>query len=93
MIVPTCLIAAVLLLKRRPWGYTLSSVVLAKVLTMGTALISMILIQLRAGVVVDPVVSIVFVLISLSGIVLAGITLRSIRDRSEPLSLPVLKGA
>ena len=70
-----------------------SAVVLAKVLTMGTALISMIIIQLRAGVVVDPVVSIVFVLISLSGIALAVVTLRSIRDVSAPLSSHVVKGA
>jgi hypothetical protein len=80
VIVPTCVIAAAMLLKRQPWGYTLSSVVLAKVLTMGTALVSMIIVQLRAGVVVDPVISVVFVLISLSGIVLAVVTLRSIRD-------------
>jgi hypothetical protein len=80
VIVPTSVIAATLLLKRQPWGYTLSSVVLLKILTMGAALISMIIVQLLAGVAVDPVISAAFVLISLSGIVLAVMTLRTIRD-------------
>jgi hypothetical protein len=80
VIVPTGLITATLLLKSRPWGYTLSSVVLLKILTMGAALISMIIVQLLAGVAVDPVTSVVFVLISLSGIVLGVVTLRTIRD-------------
>lgn len=85
VIVPTSAITAVLLLKRRPWGYTLSSVVLLKILTMGTELISMIIVQLAAGVAVDPVVSASFVVISLSGIVLAIVTLRTIRDDQTKL--------
>lgn len=80
VIVPTSIITATLLLKKRPWGYALSSVVLLKILTMGAALISMIVVQLLAGVKVDPVVSVAFVIISLTGIVLGGITLRTIRD-------------
>ena len=80
VIVPTSIITATLLLKRRPWGYALSSVVLLKILTMGAALISMIVVQMLAGVKVDPVVSAVFVIISLSGIILGGITLRTIQD-------------
>ncbi len=80
VIVPTSLVTATLLLKRQPWGYTLSSVVLMKILTMGTALISMIIVQLLAGVAVDPLISVVFVLICLSGIVLAIVTLRTIQD-------------
>jgi hypothetical protein len=80
VIVPTSVITATLLLKRQPWGYTLSAVVLLKILTMGAALISMIIVQLLAGVAVDPVISAAFVLISLSGIVLAVMALRTIRD-------------
>lgn len=80
VIVPTSVITATLLLKRQPWGYTLSLVILLKILTMGAALISMIIVQLLAGVAVDPVISVAFVLISLSGIVLAVVTLRTIRD-------------
>jgi hypothetical protein len=61
-------------------------VILLKILTMGTALISMIIVQMSAGVAVDPLVSAAFVLISLSGIALAVVTLRTIRDdRLEPV--------
>jgi hypothetical protein len=80
VIVPTSLITATLLLKKQAWGYALSSVVLLKILTMGTALISMIISQMIAGVAIDPVVSAIFVLISVSGIILGIVTLRNIRD-------------
>ena len=80
LIVPTSFITAILLLQKRPWGYTLASVVLLKILTMGVALIAMIINQMLDKVATDPVVSIIFVLISLSGIVLAVVALRNIRD-------------
>lgn len=80
VIVPTSLITATLLLKNQPWGYALSSVMLIKILTMGTALIAMIVGQILADVPVDPVTSIIFVLISISGIVFGVITLRNIQD-------------
>ena len=80
IIVPTSFLTASLLIKKQPWGYALSSVMLLKILTMGAALISMIIVQILSGVAVDPVVSTVFVIISLSGIVLGMITLKSIQD-------------
>ncbi|MFM8367826.1 MAG: hypothetical protein ACKOBD_03610 [Chloroflexota bacterium] len=80
IIVPTSFLTAYLLLKKQPWGYALSSVMLLKILTMGAALISMIIVQILSGVAVDPVVSTIFVIISLSGIVLGIITLKNIRD-------------
>ena len=85
VIVPTSAMTAFLLLKKRPWGYTLSLVILMKILTMGTALISMIIVQMSAGVAVDPVVSFAFVLISISGITLAAVALRTIRDDQTEL--------
>ncbi len=80
IIVPTSFLTASLLLKKQPWGYALASVMLLKILTMGAALISMIIVQILSGVAVDPVVSTIFVIISLSGIVLGIITLKNIRD-------------
>lgn len=80
VIVPTSLMTATLLLKKQAWGYALSSVVLLKILTMGTALISMIISQMLAGVAIDPVTSVIFVLISISGITLGIVTLRNIKD-------------
>lgn len=79
VIVPTALITAILLLQKRPWGYALATVVLLKVLTMGAALIAMIIGQMLAQVPVDPVTSMIFVLISISGIILAITALRNIR--------------
>jgi hypothetical protein len=80
VIVPTSLITATLLLKKQPWGYALASVMLLKILTMGTALIAMIVNQLLEGVQIDPVTSVIFVLISLAGISLGIVTLKNIRD-------------
>jgi hypothetical protein len=54
--------------------------ILLKILTMGAALIFMIIVQALAGVAVDLVMSAAFVVISLSGIVLAVVTLCTIRD-------------
>lgn len=78
VIVPTAVITALLLWRRRPWGYTLAVVVLVKLLSMGAALIAMIIAMALSGVQVDPVQAGFFVLISLSGIVLAMMALRSI---------------
>ncbi len=80
VIVPTSFITAALLMKKQPWGYALSSVLLLKILTMGAALIAMIAGQILAGVAIDPVTSAIFVLISISGIVLGIVTLRNIKD-------------
>jgi hypothetical protein len=80
VIVPTSLITAILLLQKRPWGYTLASVVLLKILTMGAALIAMIIGQILAKVTIDPITSVFFILISVSGIVLAIATLRNISE-------------
>jgi hypothetical protein len=50
---------------------------------MGAALIAMIISMILAGVEVDPVTSVIFVIICLSGIILGIITLRNIRDRMQ----------
>jgi len=80
VIVPTSFLTASLLIKKQAWGYALSSVLLLKILTMGAALIAMIIGQILAGVEIDPVTSIIFVLISVSGIIFGIIALRNIRD-------------
>ena len=78
VIVPISLGTAILLLKKRSWGYVLSMVLLLKILTMGAALIAMIIGQMLAGIAVDPVTSIIFTLISLSGIILGMVTLKNV---------------
>jgi len=80
VIVPVSFVTAVLLSRKSGWGYVLSAVLLIKVIMMGAALISMIIGQILAGVEIDPITSIIFVLISISGIIFGIITLRNIRD-------------
>jgi hypothetical protein len=80
VIVPTALLSGVLLLQKRPWGYTLAVVMILKILTMGAALIAMVIGQALAKVAIDPVTSVFFLLIGISGITLGVITLRTIQD-------------
>lgn len=80
VIVPTSFLTAFLLIKKQPWGYALSSVLLLKMLTMGAALIAMVVSMILAGVEVNPVTTVIFVIICLAGITLGIVTLRNIRD-------------
>jgi hypothetical protein len=68
IIVPVSVLTAILLWKNQPWGYALSAVVLIKGLTMGAALIAMIIGQILTGLPVSPVEIIMF-----SGIALAAL--------------------
>lgn len=80
VIVPVSFITATLLLRKSGWGYVLSSVLLIKIIMMGAALIAMIISQLAAGVQIDPVTSVFFILISVSGITFGIMTLRNIQE-------------
>jgi len=51
LIVPLCVLAAVLLVRRSPWGYLLASVAVLKFVTMGLAVSLMGLNQAPAGMV------------------------------------------
>jgi len=55
-IVPTAFLAGILLIKRKPFGYLLSSVVTVKGITMLTALTAMVLNEMSAGVEVSPAI-------------------------------------
>jgi hypothetical protein len=79
VVVPTAIITAVWLFKNKPWGYTLSTVILIKIIGMGTAIIAMVINQILAGVKVDVAVSVIFVVVSLVGIGLAGAALKSVK--------------
>jgi hypothetical protein len=79
VIVPTAAITAVLLWKSKPWGYTLATIMILKILTMGAALLSMIAQMWLAGVPLEPVTTTLFGVICVSGIILAVLTLRSIK--------------
>jgi hypothetical protein len=73
VVLPAFLLAAYLLARRRPWGYVLTGVLLAKVVTLGLAILSMTLFMLRAGEVVPLPMLVVFgLLTALSLLALVG---------------------
>lgn len=76
LIGPLCVLAAVLLLRRSPWGYLLASVAVLKFVTMGLAVSLMALNQARVGVPISPVELVVFPVITLLNLTLAVALLR-----------------
>jgi hypothetical protein len=82
LIVPLCVLAALLLLRRSPWGYLLASVAVLKFVTMGLAVSLMGLNQARVGAPVSAVELVVFPIITLLNLGLAVALLRNITERS-----------
>ena len=80
LIMPTAILAGVLLLRRVPFGYLLSSVVLVKGFTMGAALLAMTAAQMLAGVQVDQFAAIAFATIAVVDMSLTILLFRSISD-------------
>jgi hypothetical protein len=66
LIVPLAFVSGILLLRRSPWGYLLSSVALIKGFTMSVALIAMIVGEMLAGVQVYAGETIMFLVLTLS---------------------------
>lgn len=80
VVVPLCLLAGILLLRREAWGYLLSSVALLKFLTMGVAVSLMGLNMARVGVPVSAVELIVFPIIALLNLVMVALLIRNINN-------------
>ena len=80
LVVPLCVLAGVLLLRRSAWGYLLASIGLMKFLTMGIAVSLMGFNIARVGVPVSAVELVVFPVITLANLVLVTLLLRNIKD-------------
>ena len=80
IIVPASVLTAVLLWKKKPWGYTLTSVLLVKALMMGAALVAMILGMALAGVAVGLAEAVIFTGIALAALVFTVILFRNISE-------------
>jgi hypothetical protein len=80
-IVPAAFISGVLLLKRKPLGYLLSSVIIMKGFTMGSALTAMIIAQLLAGVKMSFMEIIMFPLFNLVIIYCLFLVLKNIDEK------------
>lgn len=83
LIVPTALITAVLLWRGRPWGYTLAAVLALKCLTMGAALVAMIIGQILAGVSVSIIESVMFCGIALAAFLFTIAVFKGIQENRE----------
>jgi hypothetical protein len=80
VIVPTAIVAGVLLLKEAPFGYLLSSVILVKGFSMGAAVSAMVLMQMLAGVEMSPVEAAIFPIFTATDIGFAVLMLRSLTE-------------
>jgi hypothetical protein len=80
LVVPLCVLAGILLLKRKPWGYLLASVGLLKFLTMGTAVSLMAVNMSRVGVPISMVELTVFPAIALANLLMVILLLKNIKD-------------
>ena len=88
LIVPLCVLGAVLLLRRSVWGYLLVSVGMLKFVTMGSAVSLMALNMARVGAPIDLAELVIFPAITLINAVLVVVLLRNIdRQGGEPSRL------
>ncbi len=94
IVVPLCVLAGALLLRRDPWGYLLASISLLKFLTMGTAVSLMGLNMARVGVPVNPGMVAVFLGIALVNLVMVVLLLKNIKEKEAvPDSMETLQAA
>lgn len=80
-IVPTAILSGILLIKRKPFGYLLSSVMIMKGFTMGAALTAMIINQYLAGVSMGIIEIIMFPVFSLVIFYCMVLLLKNVKDK------------
>ena len=79
LVVPLCVLAAVLLLRRSAWGYLLAAVALLKFLTMGTAVALMGINMARVGAPVTVVELAIFPTITVLNLIMVAALLRNVK--------------
>jgi hypothetical protein len=92
VVAPLAVVGGILLWKRTPLGYLLSTALLIKGASLGLALLAMIVNAWRSGVESNPVETGVFVVLAAVMLFLAGKTLTSIRENGSNRGLPVAGG-
>nr|WP_243687369.1 hypothetical protein [Methanobacterium formicicum] len=70
VLAPAAIISGVLLLKRKPWGYTLMPIVMVKISLLGTAILSMIYFMMQKGVSVVWEQELFFLVATVGGIII-----------------------
>ena len=81
-IVPVAFLSGILLIRKKPYGYLFSSVVIMKGFTMGAALTAMVIGQYLAGVKMGIVEIIIFPIFSLLLCICLGLLLKSIKKNT-----------
>lgn len=76
IVLPALAVSGWLLLNRRPWGYLFGPVLLAKVVTLGAAVLAMAWFSARRGFTSDPVLNTIFVVVTLFAAALLALSLR-----------------
>lgn len=79
LVAPACVVAAVLLLKRRPWGYLLASVGMVKFLTLGIAVSLMGLNMARVGADPGLPMLVIFIGMALANLILTALMLAAVK--------------
>jgi hypothetical protein len=87
IIVPLAVIAAVLLLQGKAWGYLLTSVVMVKGFSMLIALCAMLVGMLITGVQVSLVELLVFPILAVIGIILTVLLILNVKEESGTLKI------
>jgi hypothetical protein len=85
LVVPLAIVGGALLLRRRPVGYLLASVLLVKGATLGLALVAMMFTQAVAGVAIAPVEAVFFGTVALVCCVGTFHLIRSVPGRAEEM--------
>jgi len=80
LIVPASCLAGILLLRKEPWGYLLSAILCMKGISMTTAVTAMVIRALLTGLGASVVEIILFPGLTVIGLTLAGLMIRSISD-------------
>ena len=81
-IVPAALVAGVLVIRRKPFGYLLASVIIIKGITLLTAISAMLIGQIRAGIKVGPAETIIFPIFNVIPIYCLVLILKNVRGRT-----------
>ena len=83
IVLPLCVLAGILLLRRNAWGYLLASVALIKFLTLGVAVSLMSLNMARVGATISAAELIMFPAIAVATLITVVVLLRNISGRID----------
>lgn len=93
LVLPAMVIAAVLLLRDRPWGYVLAGALLIKASTIGLWVAVMIWFSARVGVGTPPAYTAFFLALTVVGVALSWVFLAGIERTSNGVGRPYSGGA